>query len=37
MPDLLQIKNIRKTFPGVIALDEINLSVASHEIHTLLG
>ena len=37
MTDLLQIKNIRKTFPGVVALDEINLSVVSGEIHTLLG
>ncbi len=37
MPDLLQIKHIRKTFPGVIALDDVSLSIAPGEIHTLLG
>ena len=37
MTDLLQIRNIRKTFPGVVALDEINLSISAGEIHTLLG
>ncbi len=37
MTDLLQIKHIRKTFPGVVALDDISLSVAPGEIHTLLG
>ena len=37
MNSLLQIKNIRKTFPGVVALDEISLSIAPGEIHTLLG
>ena len=37
MSNLLQIKNIRKTFPGVVALDEVSLSIAPGEIHTLLG
>ena len=37
MTDLLQIQKIRKTFPGVVALDEISLSIAPGEIHTLLG
>ena len=37
MPDLLQIRNIRKTFPGVVALDDVSFSVAHGEIHTLLG
>ena len=37
MTDLLQIKHIRKTFPGVVALDDISLSIAPGEIHTLLG
>ena len=37
MNNLLQIRNIRKTFPGVVALDEISLSIAAGEIHTLLG
>lgn len=37
MPDLLKIQNIRKTFPGVIALDDVSFSVNRGEIHTLLG
>ena len=37
MTDLLKIQNIRKTFPGVVALDDISLSIAPGEIHTLLG
>ncbi len=37
MPDLLQIEHIRKTFPGVVALDEVSFAVAPGEIHTLLG
>ena len=37
MTDILQIKNIRKTFPGVVALDDVSFSVARGEIHTLLG
>ncbi len=37
MPDFLKIEHIRKTFPGVIALDDVSFSVAPGEIHTLLG
>jgi simple sugar transport system ATP-binding protein len=37
MTNLLQIRHIRKTFPGVVALDDISLSIAPGEIHTLLG
>ena len=37
MPDFLQISHIRKTFPGVVALDDVSFSVAAGEIHTLLG
>jgi len=37
MPDFLQIEHIRKTFPGVVALDDVSFSVAAGEIHTLLG
>ena len=37
MTDLLQIKDIRKTFPGVVALGQVSLSIAPGEIHTLLG
>ena len=34
---LLQLKGIRKTFPGCIANDDIDLEVAPGEIHALLG
>lgn len=37
MTNLLQVHHIRKTFPGVVALDDISLSIAPGEIHTLLG
>ncbi|MDT8418978.1 MAG: ABC transporter ATP-binding protein [Desulfuromonadales bacterium] len=37
MPDFLQIEHIRKTFPGVVALDDVSFSVTAGEIHTLLG
>ncbi|HIU76902.1 MAG TPA: ATP-binding cassette domain-containing protein, partial [Candidatus Pelethocola excrementipullorum] len=34
---LLEMKNITKTFPGVKALDHVNLQVAEGEIHALCG
>ena len=34
---LLEIKNITKTFPGVKALDNVNLQVEEGEIHALVG
>ena len=37
MPNLLQLQHIRKTFPGVVALDDVSFSIAAGEIHTLLG
>jgi len=37
MSDILQVNNIRKTFPGVVALDDVSFAVAKGEIHTLLG
>ncbi len=37
MPKLLQLQHIRKTFPGVVALDDVSFSIAAGEIHTLLG
>ncbi len=37
MTTLLQTRHIRKTFPGVVALDDVSLSIAPGEIHTLLG
>ena len=34
---LLELKNITKTFPGVKALDNVNLKVEEGEIHALVG
>jgi putative multiple sugar transport system ATP-binding protein len=34
---LLEMKNITKTFPGVVALDKVNLRVNRREIHALVG
>ena len=34
---MLQMKNITKTFPGVKALDNVNLTVEEGEIHALVG
>ena len=34
---LLEMKNITKTFPGVKALDNVNLQVVEGEIHALVG
>ncbi|WP_116599184.1 multiple monosaccharide ABC transporter ATP-binding protein [Primorskyibacter marinus] len=37
MQTLLEMRNITKTFPGVKALDAVNLKVAEGEIHALVG
>ena len=37
MEPILRIQNIVKTFPGVKALDGVNLNIHSGEIHTILG
>jgi putative multiple sugar transport system ATP-binding protein len=34
---LLEMKSITKTFPGVVALDNVNLQVKQKEIHALVG
>lgn len=34
---ILEMKNITKTFPGVKALDNVNLKVSEGEIHALVG
>jgi ribose transport system ATP-binding protein len=34
---VLEMKNIRKTFPGVIALDDVNFTLSPGEVHILLG
>ncbi|MBP1755567.1 MAG: transporter ATPase subunit [Firmicutes bacterium] len=33
----LEMRNITKTFPGVKALDNVNLQVKPHQIHALVG
>ncbi len=37
MSVILEMKNISKQFPGVLANDNVNLSVEMGEVHTLLG
>src|SRR5437879_2533298 len=37
MSVLLEMRGIRKTFPGVVALDNVNLSVRAGEIHAIVG
>ena len=34
---ILEMRNITKTFPGVKALDNVNLKVEEGEIHALVG
>jgi putative multiple sugar transport system ATP-binding protein len=37
MASLLEMRGIRKTFPGVVALDRVDLSVKAGEIHAVVG
>ena len=34
---LLEMRDIRKTFPGVVALNRVNLQVRAGEIHAIVG
>ena len=34
---LLEMTNVSKSFPGVKALDKVNLTVHSHSVHALMG
>ena len=36
-PLLLKVSNVGKRFPGVVALDDVSLSVSRGEVHALLG
>ncbi|MEY2890495.1 MAG: hypothetical protein RJA98_403 [Pseudomonadota bacterium] len=36
-PPLLEMRDIRKTFPGVVALNRVNLRVRAGEIHAVVG
>jgi putative multiple sugar transport system ATP-binding protein len=35
--NLLEMRGIRKTFPGVVALDQVNLAVRRGDIHAIVG
>ena len=37
MTALLEMRSITKEFPGVKALDQVNLTVAEGEIHAICG
>ena len=37
MPTILEMRGIGKTFPGVRALDHVNLDVQTGEIHAICG
>src|SRR5438094_9864107 len=34
---ILEMRGIRKTFPGVVALDNVDLAVKAGEIHAIVG
>ena len=36
-PSILELREITKTFPGVIALDSVDLSIEEGEVHVLVG
>ena len=37
MAAVLELRNIRKTFPGVVALNHMNFSVEEGEVHAIVG
>src|SRR5689334_6011084 len=37
MDHILEMRGITKTFPGVVALKDVNLSVRAGEIHAVVG
>lgn len=37
MKNLVEFKHITKRFPGVLALNDINLELKAGEVHVLIG
>jgi ribose transport system ATP-binding protein len=37
VPSLLEVRNLTRRFPGVMALDEVNFDVVRSEVHALVG
>jgi ribose transport system ATP-binding protein len=35
--EVLSLKNITKTYPGVVALDDVSISFEKGEVHALIG
>ncbi len=35
--NILEVKNVTKTFPGVTALDKVNISIKQGEVHAFVG
>ena len=34
---IIELKNIRKEFPGVVALDNVIMKIRASEVHALVG
>ena len=34
---IVELKNIRKEFPGVVALDQVNMKIRASTVHALVG
>ena len=34
---IVELKNIRKEFPGVLALDQVNMKIREGHVHALVG
>ena len=37
VPDLLEVANVRKAFPGVLALDDVSFRLKRGHVHALMG
>src|SRR5512136_1086711 len=34
---ILQLRHVTKTYPGVVALDDVTIDIARNEVHALVG